>query len=362
MKKLIINLLKFGVSFGIIAYLVVQARGNEAFATLHEQPKHWSLLVAAWALILAGLMLTMVRWHLLVRALELPFRLKDAFRLGFLGYLLNFVSLGSVGGDLFKAIFIAHEHRGRRPEAVATVVVDRVIGLYSMFLVATAAIVANQLWHASVPEVRVISRVTIFGAAVGAIGIVMLLVPGFTSGALSEFLTGLPKVGHVIGKLIGAVRMYRRRPGVLLVALLMSVVVHSMTTIGIYLIARGLPGETPSIGQHFLVVPLALVASALPLPLMGLGAFEAVIEFLYQNLPSPVAVGTGTGLIVALGYRVVTIVNATIGACYYAFSRREVAELMHEAQEAAAEEDEVVAARSSADEAGLSSDAAAPSR
>ncbi len=59
--------------------------------------------------------LTFVRWYLLVRALGLHFRLLDAFRLGFLGYLFNFVSVGSVGGDLFKAIFIAREQPGAVP-------------------------------------------------------------------------------------------------------------------------------------------------------------------------------------------------------------------------------------------------------
>ena len=67
----------------------------------------------------------------------------DAFRLGFLGYLFNFVSLGSVGGDLFKAVFIAREQHGKRAEAVATVVIDRVIGLYVLFFVASVAALAT---------------------------------------------------------------------------------------------------------------------------------------------------------------------------------------------------------------------------
>ena len=64
--------------------------------------------------------------------LHLPFRLRDAFRLGFLAFLLNFVSVGAVGGDLFKAFFIARDQPGRRTEAVATVVVDRLVGFYAL--------------------------------------------------------------------------------------------------------------------------------------------------------------------------------------------------------------------------------------
>ena len=69
-------------------------------ALLAERPSHGWALAAAVGLSLAGVTITIVRWHWLIRALGLPFRLRDALRLGFLGYLLNFVSFGSVGGDL----------------------------------------------------------------------------------------------------------------------------------------------------------------------------------------------------------------------------------------------------------------------
>ena len=337
LRRVAINLLKFAISAGLIIYLFNQAPRNQAFDQLREQPKRWELLIGAWLAILAGLTTTIVRWFFLVRALELPFRLKDAFRLGFLGYLLNFVSLGSVGGDLFKAVFIAHEQPGRRAEAVATVVVDRVIGLYAMFLVATVAVLVTGLWSAADEGIRLVARATLMGTAVGAVGIVMLLIPGFTSGAVSEALTSLPKIGPTVGRLIGAVRMYRRRLGMLLLAVLLSVLVHTFTTTGIFLIALGLPGNHPSYGQHFLVVPLSMVASALPLPLMALGAFEAAIDYMYSHLPTAVTVAAGQGFVVAIGYRVITIINATIGAVYWAVSRRQVAELIHEAEEEAVE-------------------------
>ena len=139
LKNVLVNLLKFGVSFGILAYLVYDAVSDDTFAHMMEQPKHWGCFAGAWALSMVATCMTFVRWYYLVRALDLPFRMADAFRLGFIGYLLNFVSLGSVGGDLFKAVFIAREQHGKRAEAVATVVIDRVIGLYVLFFVASVA-------------------------------------------------------------------------------------------------------------------------------------------------------------------------------------------------------------------------------
>ena len=170
LKKLLITLLKFGVSIALLVYLVRGAAQDNAFEKLRDQPKDWNAFVGAFLLCFLAVVLSIVRWYFLVRALELPFRLRDAFRLGFLGYLLNFFSLGNVGGDLFKAVFIAREQHGRRAEAVATVVVDRVIGLYVLFLVATTAIFWTGLWSSSVREIQVVCRATLICTVVGGVG------------------------------------------------------------------------------------------------------------------------------------------------------------------------------------------------
>lgn len=332
MKTTLVNLLKFGTSAAIIAYLVQDARSDQTFTELAAQPKNWGLLAAAWAFCLGAVALTMVRWYVLVRALDLPFRLADAFRLGFLGYLLNFVSLGSVGGDVFKAVFVAREMPGRRAEAVATIVVDRIVGLYLLFVVATAAILLTGQLRSTMAEVQVICRGTLVATAVGAAGIGVLLLPGVTHGALSRFLVNLPRLGPTIGKLIGAVRLYRRRLPMLFLAGLLSVLVHALCTMGIFLVAKGLPGTAPSLADHFVMVPLAMVTGVLPLPVNGLGAFETVMAFLYQRIPSGLAVTGGQGLVVALGYRAITIVIALVGVVYYLGSRRDVASVLEQAE------------------------------
>jgi len=42
----------------------------------------------------------------------------------------------------------------------------------------------------------------------------------------------------------------------------------------------------------------------------------------------------GQGFVVALGYRIATVLIAAVGVCYYLGSRQEVAEVMHEAEAA----------------------------
>jgi uncharacterized membrane protein YbhN (UPF0104 family) len=236
---------------------------------------------------------------------------------------------------LFKAVAVAHKLHGHRPEAVATVLIDRIIGLWALFILATIAIVSTDLLHSDVRQVQVVCRATLIGTVLGGLGMLVVLTPGFTNGTLSEMLTRLPRVGPILGKLIGAVRIYRRKLPVLFWATMMSLGVHLLGATGIYFTARGLGGNSPSLGYHFVVVPLGMIVGVLPLPMSGLGAFEAVIEFFYTNVPSAVVVSKGQGLIVAFGYRVITILIAVVGAIYWFSSRREVAEVLHEAEQLA---------------------------
>src|SRR5262245_50011188 len=121
-RRVAIGVAKFTLAFGILAVLFYRLRGQDVFTRLVNEPKNWGALLAAQFLVLAAISLNYVRWYVLVRALELDFRLGDAFRLGSIGMLINqILPAGSVGGDLLKAVFIAREQPGKRTEAVASV-------------------------------------------------------------------------------------------------------------------------------------------------------------------------------------------------------------------------------------------------
>ncbi|TWT33016.1 lysylphosphatidylglycerol synthase transmembrane domain-containing protein [Blastopirellula retiformator] len=332
-KKILFALLKFAVPAGILTYLIrdlVVNHGDE-LQQIVDSPKNWGLLSLAFLLAMTALICTFLRWRLLVVALEMPFRVTDALRLGFLGFLFNFVGAGAVGGDLFKAIFIAREYPQSRAAAFATVVVDRMIGLYALLVVtslATLAIDRSSADTAMLTALNIIYGLTI----VGGLGVGMILLPGFTQGSVSEFFRGLPKVGSKIGNVIDAVRLYRRQPLVLTTIAVISLSIHCLFALSIYCIATGLFTDAPSLIEHLVIVPLSMLFAALPIAPGGMGTFELAMNYLYQNVPTPPA-PDGMGTIVALGYRMITILMALVGVVYYWLYRKEVGVLMHEAEE-----------------------------
>ena len=340
MKKFLITLLKFAISMAILVYLVRNAvvaedvEERNVFQRLLNQPKRWELLVGACGFCASAVMLTLIRWWYLVRALGIPLRFASGLRIGLFGYLFNLVPVGGIiGGDLLKAWMLAWQHRDHRARAVASVAVDRIIGLYVLFVVASAAILLTGFWKLEDERglIFVTCTATFVLTVVGAVGIGMLLVPGVTDGKGTRALSRLPRVGHAIGSLIEAMRMYRRMPKVLTIAALMSVGVHTLFATGVYLIARGLPGDVLSLGTHYVINPLSASTGAIPL---AFGPFELLLEFFYTHVPEPgVVIQEGQGLVVALGYRLICILIAMVGACYYLGSRGEVAQALREAEQ-----------------------------
>ncbi|HWA96947.1 MAG TPA: lysylphosphatidylglycerol synthase transmembrane domain-containing protein [Pirellulales bacterium] len=339
-RKLGIGLLQYGVSLSILAYLVWDAQRDETFSRLIDEPKHWGLLGAAFALCMFSSLLTIVRWYVLVRALDIPFDPRNAFRLWFLGYLFNFISFGAVGGDVIKAFLLAREQPNHRAEAVATVLIDRVIGLYALLLLASCSIIGFGAFASPQSQVRVICQATLLVTLLMTAGLTVLMLPVVARWTDVPKVLWSEKLAHVVRRMVGALAIYRRRPMALVQALLYSFAVHIATTIGIYLIALGLPGASPTFAEHLVIVPMTLATGVLPLP-GGLGAFEGALDFLYQAVSAGQTVAPRQGLLVALVFRVITIVIALVGVVFYIMNRRELAEALAraESEEAAAEEE-----------------------
>jgi glycosyltransferase 2 family protein len=335
-RHYVLVVVKVGLACLLLWWLTNQAQKDDSFYKLRDQPKHWGMLALATLACFGAVVITIYRWMLLVRALKIPFSVGDAFRLGFQSYALNFVSLGSIGGDLFKAVFIAREQPGRRPEAVATVVIDRLVGLYALLLVSAGAIVLAW-WQGAAwlnePELKLIVRVTIICTILGGILCIILALPNFTRGHVAKQVERLPLVGPTMLKLLGAIHLYRSQRGVMAFSLFISLFVHLLMALSVWLVGQGLPGNSLTLAENIVAVPLAALAGAMPITPSGLGAFEGVLNFLYNNIAAPGTIDGSQGFIVALGFRLLTMIVALPGVYYIIRGRRKVAEVMHEVEE-----------------------------
>jgi len=335
-RKIITTLGKLAVSALLIAYLFSRARADQHFGELISGPKDWPLLLCALPICLFAVTITILRWNLLVRAIGLSFTVRQTLRAGYLGYLANLLPFGLVAGDSLKAVMLIHNNPRRKTEAVASVLVDRVLGLYALLLLAAVAsllLPAEQLTGLGASERASIIRLCrcIQAAAIGSsVFLAVMLIPAVTQSRLWDRVEHTPVIGAILHKLVIAMRTYRSRLDLLAAAIGVSFIVHLSYTAAIMLmtISIGIPvDQRPPLASIFVIVPPSMIAGALPI-----GFYEVAITLLFRAFSPPGAPQT-MGLLIALGYRLIQISIATIGLAYWLPGRREVEQLMYEAEE-----------------------------
>lgn len=353
LKRFAITLLKISVSLGILAVLFLLPSNQKAFRDVWEQPKHWGMFVLALTAMVTATVITFYRWQRLVLAQGLPFPFRDAVRLGFLGVLCNYISLGSVGGDLFKAVFIARQHPGKRAVAVGTVFFDRLVGLLVLLLTVTLVTLVGGLYQSENIGVRRVCYASWAMSTMAVLGMGLLLKPGAAQGPIFRFLAARKRLGPTLAQLLLGIRAYREQLPLVLQCMGLSFVAQMIAIFGTVLVAWGLPITPAQVLPQFAAVPLSMLAASVPLPGGGLGTYEAAMEILYQTLPNDPPFRPGEGTSVALGSRVLMIMVALVGVVYWLLDRREFQQVWQEAKKM--EEEQEQAATEPADDAARSS-------
>jgi glycosyltransferase 2 family protein len=335
-RRTLIAVAKIALAVAILTYLLMQAREHKSFTRLIEGQKHWPSLAAGAVCAFTAAMLCFLRWHLLIRAVGIAIRLTDTLRLGALGFALNFVSPGAIGGDLFRAIFIAHGQPGRRTEAVATVAADRLMGVMTILVLASGGILAADLIHAPSAQLSLLCKTILVTTAIVLTAAALLLwVPALSGPTISGLAGRVPIAGATLARLFGTVRAFRNQKRLLTAAAAISVAANLVYITSFFLVANGLPLKHPTWSEHLVVVPVASLVGAIPATPAGLGTMEYAVNELYLTMPGAAGVRRGDGAVVTLAHRVAMMAVALVGLAYYLGHRAEVREVYAEVEELA---------------------------
>lgn len=314
-RSLIVMILKYGVGFAILAWVIWQywdvrtdSGQQVGLSGVLERPFHIGPYVLAAAICLPCILLTYLRWFILVRAQGLPFTLVNAVRLGMIGSCFNTFFPGSVGGDILKAAFLARE-QSRRTVAVATVLVDRIVGLCGLVWLAT--LIGGTFWAtgllpqmaASAQALVVLEGILITTTALMAGSILFWLAAGLmpvqTANTWAERLARIPKVGGAVAELWRAAWMYRARGKSVAQALGLAMVGHVGFVLCYYLGSRSVNpfDDVPTLLAHYVVIPVGMtIQASVPLP-GGIGGGEFAFGKLYELIGFNNAAGVLVSLV-----------------------------------------------------------------
>ena len=329
--KRILFFAKVLISISILSYLFYSAWQQGEWEQLRDSPKRWHWVGLGVLACLSANLISFYRWYLLVRALDVPFKLVDAVRIGFIGAFFGLVAFGVVAGDSLRAFYATRHVKNRTPEAITSVLVDRLIGLMTMFSIATVAFLffnPAELGDQHSEEIRILVLIGWFVVACTACGYVgmtiLFFTPQLSKTKLFHWIIGLPKVGPVIAKLTGAISLYRDRLPTIAAAFLLSVAVNLCFVTALYSLATGLTENNPSLTDHFVIEPIAMVSNAVPLP-GGIGGMEFAMQYLY------IAFGSSNGVVVGFAMRFSFLLVHAIGGIVWFQNREQVADIEKQA-------------------------------
>ncbi len=294
LKKQWFNLVKIIVSAGLLIYLLFFKTDLAQMGQILRQAS-WGYLFLAALLMIAGTALRAVRWKVLLDALDIHVPLSRLVSLYFVGAFFNIFMPSGLGGDAIKMVELSRS-TGKTPEAIGTTLVDRAIGLWTLFVMALIALpFSYQLLPArSIPEILAIIVVGVIG---GWLVMGTALIPWLGGKIhlpgqykLTRFYRSVSMLGYAaLGK-----------------ACLVSVVFNLMLILFNLLIAYGL-GVNQPVGVFLLFVPIISFSLMLPISIGGLGVREQVYVLLFGTL------GISSTTSVAMGLTNWLITNIFVG-------------------------------------------------
>ena len=271
-------ILKVAFAVGLLAWMARSGRLN--LSQVGAAWTHWPTLMGVMALMYTQVAVSSWRWKYLLHAQDVHLPYRDAFSLTMIGALFNIVIPGAVGGDVMKGYYVSRRAGGRRSHALTTILMDRVLGLVGLALLAALAAVWK-LNSGVTAELRGVCYLAIVLALGGIVG----LIAAAQAGARIRLN---PKGSRLLGlaeKLLDTFRPYHRNPWVFPVAVGVSLVCHGLACYGFNLSTQALGGTNIPLKYFFLIVPLGLMTTALPVSPAGIGVGQAAFFTLFRMVP-----------------------------------------------------------------------------
>jgi uncharacterized protein (TIRG00374 family) len=290
-KRIAVFVVKVAVATGLIYWLCRQGRLDfKSLAQLTFDVRTVALLLAGAVSVFCGLLLLGWRIRMLLCFQRFDVSYGTALGLTLIGSFFGAVLPGLIGGDGVKAVYVCRWVSERRVDALAAIVIDRVLGLYSLVLLGALAFLVAWITNSvpfHSPVLAAMPAILLLGAA----GMFLVSRHWFIDARpVRKFVSWLPDVAQ---RLIRAMRNYLESPRLVLTAIVLSVLNHSLVVIGFVLAALLLQNEL-SMFTHFILNPIAMVMNGIPLTPGGLGLSESAFSFLFQ------AAGSSQGAMVGL--------------------------------------------------------------
>ena len=313
-KSKLTAVLRISVSLSLLALLLWLGREN--FAKIRQLLSCVNISVFTLAFLLFIVSIIFMAWRLRIAlaAKAYRFSIRDLFSLTLIGYFFTNFMPTSVGGDLVKGYYISRKIKSR-VSSYASVFVDRIMGMFSLILIASIALLIMR---------KDIEHKFIFWA----FGFLFLFCIVFILLLINKKL--LKRIGGSLGLLrllrtlkldslakeaIASLNSYTNHKKKILQMLILSIIAQLISFFAIYILSNSLSVYIP-FGKILLVMPIIAALCMLPVTMNGLGLREWGFVFFFS--PN---VGEAAALSFSLLYLAMFLLASLIGGIIYLFWR-----------------------------------------
>ncbi len=260
LKKILSFILKFLVS-GVLLYIFLSQVDLQSVIKLLKQTR-LPIFVLAFLIYVSAFLFSTKRWSLF-----LPETLKFSrlMSLYFIGSFFNTFLPGVVGGDAVKAFYI-YRDMGKGGTSIASVFMDRYMGLAALTGIATIAFIIGYSYI----------------KATQIIWLVPLLLIGFLIGSLIVWKLNWGRI-KALGAVYAPLMEYKTKKEIIYKGLLLGFVVQVFSIITVYILSLSIGLKVPII-YFFIFIPIISAVSAIPVSLAGLGIREAGFVILFTKV------------------------------------------------------------------------------
>jgi uncharacterized protein (TIRG00374 family) len=282
------------------------------------------LLVLAVLVLHADRILQGGKWWALIRSAGVRVPFWPAVATTYAGNFAGQFLPAGVGGDVVRIVLFK---RMSLPaiEVTASIVVERLFGLFALVTVASASVALARTRGVDLPGS--IEGVTAALFVSMAIGLAVSFTPK-AAGWMSAGTAGLSRLPipapflHVVDRLIAAYRRYAHRRNAIAVYTLLSVAEVLLLVLVNYLICGALGIGIPLL-PLLLIVPVTLIAYRIPISLSGLGVQEGMFGYFFARA----GYGIEAGVTLSLVLRLVEVAIFLPGAIFLWRGRKRASEV-----------------------------------
>ena len=257
-----------------------------------------AIIVAIYAM---GQVLSALKWWILITNAGIEVSFSKTLKSYFIGMFVNCFGLGTVGGDLARALLVGSAEESKIT-ALSSVVADRAHGLAVLATIGSSAAI---IFGSQFLEATYINTMITVGVCT---------ISGWFLGPLFVRLV-LPKEHRIREKMEEVLRVFPTQKRVLILMTVISLAFH-LLQIGLhYIIGYFLFLDLP-IKELLVIIPLINILSTLPISWNGLGVREKA----YQAFLSPALISTEQALTFGALWLLSVTVCSAIGGIFAVLS------------------------------------------